>query len=239
MATPHISAEKGDFAKTVLMPGDPLRAKFIADTFLKDVRQVTSVRGMLGFTGTYEGRPISVMGSGMGMPSIGIYSHELYTQYGVENIIRVGSAGALRADLELGSVVAGQGACTNSSFADQYDLGVHYAPIADFDLLMAAVESARELGVKMPVGNLYSSDTFYDAAGRNDRMKKMGVMAVEMEAAALYCTAAFLGKRALAICSISDNLVLGTELTPQERQTTFTNMMKIGLEAAVKMAQRG
>ena len=239
MATPHISAEKGDFAKTVLMPGDPLRAKFIADTFLKDVRQVTGVRGMRGFTGTYEGRPISVMGSGMGMPSIGIYSHELYTQYGVENIIRVGSAGAMRADLLLGSVAAGQGAGTISSFADQYELGVHYAPIADFDLLMAAVESARELGVKMPVGNLYSSDTFYDAAGRNDRMKKMGVMAVEMEAAALYCTAAYLGKRALAICSISDNLVLGTELTPQERQTTFTNMMKIGLEAAVKMAQRG
>lgn len=237
MATPHISAEKGDFAKTVLMPGDPLRAKFIADTFLEDVRQVTGVRGMLGFTGTYEGRPISVMGSGMGMPSIGIYAHELYTQYGVENIIRVGSAGAMRADLELGSVVAGQGACTNSSFADQYELGVHYAPIADFDLLMAAVESARELGVKMPVGNLYSSDTFYDAAGRNARMQKMGVMAVEMEAAALYCTAAYLGKRALAICSISDNLVLGTELTADERQTTFTNMMKIGLEAAVKMAQ--
>ena len=137
-----------------------------------------------------------------------------------------------------GSVVAGQGACTNSSFADQYELGVHYAPIADFDLLMAAVESARELGVKMPVGNLYSSDTFYDAAGRNMRYAKMGVMAVEMEAAALYCTAAFLGKRALAICSISDNLVLGTELTPQERQTTFTNMMKIALEAAVKMAAR-
>ena len=237
MATPHINAEKGDFAKTVLMPGDPLRAKFIADTFLKDVRQVTGVRGMLGFTGTYEGRPISVMGSGMGMPSIGIYAHELYTQYGVENIIRVGSAGAMRADLELGSVVAGQGACTNSSFADQYELGVHYAPIADFDLLMAAVESARELGVKMPVGNLYSSDTFYDAAGRNARMQKMGVMAVEMEAAALYCTAAYLGKRALAICSISDNLVLGTELTADERQTTFTNMMKIGLEVAVKMAQ--
>lgn len=237
MATPHISAEKGDFAKTVLMPGDPLRAKFIADTFLKDVRQVTGVRGMLGFTGTYEGRPISVMGSGMGMPSIGIYAHELYTQYGVENIIRVGSAGAMRADLELGSVVAGQGACTNSNFADQYELGVHYAPIADFDLLMAAVESARELGVKMPVGNLYSSDTFYDAAGRNARMQKMGVMAVEMEAAALYCTAAYLGKRALAICSISDNLVLGTELTADERQTTFTNMMKIGLEVAVKMAQ--
>ena len=238
MSTPHISAEKGDFAKTVLMPGDPLRAKFIADTFLQDVRQVTGVRGMLGFTGTYEGRPISVMGSGMGMPSIGIYSYELFNFYGVENIIRVGSAGAMRADLELGSVVAGQGACTNSSFADQYELGVHYAPIADFDLLMAAVESAKELGVRMPVGNLYSSDTFYDAAGRNMRYAKMGVMAVEMEAAGLYCTAAYTGKRALAICSISDNLVNGTELSADERQTTFTNMMKIALEVAVKMAAK-
>ena len=237
MATPHISAEKGDFAKTVLMPGDPLRAKFIADTFLKDVRQVTGVRGMLGFTGTYEGRPISVMGSGMGMPSIGIYSYELYTQYDVENIIRVGSAGALRADLELGSVVAGQGACTNSNYINQYELGGTFAPIADFDLLMAAVSSAGELGVKMPVGNLYSADTFYDAANRNMRYQKMGVMAVEMEAAALYCNAAYTGKRALAICSISDNLVTGEELSPADRQTTFTNMMKIALETAVKMAR--
>ena len=215
MSTPHNSAAPGAFAKTVLMPGDPLRSQFIAETFLENPVLVNNVRGVQGYTGAYKGVPVSVMASGMGMPSIGIYSHELYTQYGVENIIRVGSAGAMRADLELGSVVAGQGACTNSSFADQY-----------------------ELGVKMPVGNLYSSDTFYDAAGRNDRMRKMGVMAVEMEAAALYCTAAYLGKRALAICSISDNLVLGTELTPQERQTTFTNMMKIGLEAAVKMARQ-
>ena len=238
MATPHISAEKGDFAKTVLMPGDPLRAKFIADTFLKDVRQVTGVRGMLGFTGTYEGRPISVMGSGMGMPSIGIYSYELYTQYDVDNIIRVGSAGAMRADLKLGSVVAGQGACTNSDFASQYELGGAYAPICDFELLMAAVESAKELGVRMPVGNLYSSDTFYDAAGRNMRYAKMGVMAVEMEAAGLYCTAAYTGKRALAICSISDNLITGEELSADDRQTTFTNMMKIGLEIAVKMAAK-
>ena len=144
----------------------------------------------------------------------------------------------MRADLELGSVVAGQGACTNSSFADQYELGGAYAPICDFDLLMAAVESAKELGVKMPVGNLYSSDTFYDAAGRNARMQKMGVMAVEMESAGLYCTAAYTGKRALAICSISDNLVNGTELSADERQTTFTNMMKIGLEIAVKMAAK-
>ena len=161
MPTPHNNAAPGAFAKTVLMPGDPLRSKFIAETFLENPVLVNNVRGVQGYTGTYKGVPVSVMASGMGMPSIGIYAHELYTQYGVENIIRVGSAGAMRADLELGSVVAGQGACTNSSFADQYELGVHYAPIADFDLLMAAVESARELGVKMPVGNLYSSDTFY------------------------------------------------------------------------------
>ena len=172
MPTPHNNANKGDFAKTVLMPGDPLRAKFIAETFLTEPKLVNNVRGVQGYTGTYKGVPVSVMASGMGIPSIGIYSYELYTQYDVENIIRVGSAGAMRADLELGSVVAGQGAC--------------FAPICDFDLLMAAVESARELGVKMPVGNLYSSDTFYDAAGRNMRFAKMGVMAVEMEAAGLY-----------------------------------------------------
>ena len=235
MPTPHNNASKGDFAKTVLMPGDPLRAKFIAETFLTEPKLVNNVRGVQGYTGTYKGVPVSVMASGMGMPSIGIYSYELYTQYDVENIIRVGSAGAMRADMELGSVMAGQGACTNSNFADQYELGGNYAPICDFDLLMAAVESAKELGVKMPVGNLYSSDTFYDAAGRNMRFAKMGVMAVEMEAAALYCTAAYTGKRALAICSISDNLVNGTELSADERQTTFTNMMKIALEVAVKM----
>ena len=157
MPTPHNNASKGDFAKTVLMPGDPLRAKFIAETFLTEPKLVNNVRGVQGYTGTYKGVPVSVMASGMGMPSIGIYSYELYTQYDVENIIRVGSAGAMRADMELGSVMAGQGACTNSNFADQYELGGNYAPICDFDLLMAAVESAKELGVKMPVGNLYSS----------------------------------------------------------------------------------
>ena len=238
MATPHNNAQKGDFAKTVLMPGDPLRAKFIAETFLTAPKLVNNVRGVQGYTGTYKGTPVSVMASGMGIPSIGIYSYELFTQYGVENIIRVGSAGAMRADMPLGSVMAGMGACTNSAFLEQYELGGNYAPICDFDLLMAAVESARELGVEMPVGNLYSSDTFYDAAGRNMRYQKMGVMAVEMEAAGLYCTAAYTGKRALAICSISDNLITGEELTPEERQTTFTNMMKIALEAAVKMAAK-
>ena len=235
MATPHNNAKMGDFAKTVLMPGDPLRARFIAETFLTEPRLVNNVRGVQGYTGTYKGVPVSVMASGMGIPSIAIYSHELYTQYGVETIIRVGSAGATRADLSLGSVVAGMGACTNSNFAEQFELGGTFAPICDFDLLMAAVDSARELGVTMPVGNLYSSDTFYDAAARNMRFAKMGVMAIEMEAAGLYCTAARNGKRALAICSISDNLVTGEELDADARQTTFTNMMKIGLEIAVKM----
>ena len=238
MATPHNNAKPGDFAKTVLMPGDPLRAKFIAETFLEDPKLVNNVRGVQGYTGIYKGVPVSVMASGMGIPSIGIYSYELYTQYGVENIIRVGSAGAMRADLELGSVVAGMGACTNSNFIDQYELGGSFAPICDFELLSAAVESAKELGVKMPVGNLYSSDTFYDAAGRNMRYAKMGVMAVEMEAAGLYCNAAYTGKRALAICSISDNLITGEELDADARQTNFTNMMKIALEVAVKMAKK-
>lgn len=238
MPTAHNNAPKGAFAKTVLMPGDPLRAKFIAETFLENPVLVNNVRGIQGYTGTYKGVPVSVMASGMGIPTIGIYSYELFTEYDVDNIIRVGSAGALRADLELGSVVAGMGACTNSSYPEQYELGGTFAPIADFDLLMAAVESAKELGVKMPVGNLYSSDAFYDAAQRNMRWTKMGVMAVEMEAAGLYCNAAYTGKRALAICSISDNLITGEELSPEDRQTTFTNMMKIGLEIAVKMAAK-
>ena len=220
------------------MPGDPLRAKFIAETFLENPKLVNNVRGVQGYTGTYQGVPVSVMASGMGIPSIGIYSYELYTQYDVDNIIRVGSAGAMRADLELGSVVAGMGVCTNSNYAAQYELGGSYAPICDFDLLMAAVESAKELGVKMPVGNLYSSDTFYDAAGRNMRYAKMGILAVEMEAAGLYCNAAYTGKRALAICSISDNLITGEELDADARQTNFTNMMKIALNVAVKMADK-
>ena len=238
MPTAHNNAPKGAFAKTVLMPGDPLRAKFIAETFLENPVLVNNVRGIQGYTGTYKGVPVSVMASGMGIPTIGIYSYELFTEYDVDNIIRAGSAGAMRADLELGCVVAGMGACTNSNFASQYELGGTFAPIADFDLLMAAVESAKELGVKMPVGNLYSSDTFYDAAQRNMRWTKMGVMAVEMEAAGLYCNAAYTGKRALAICSISDNLITGEELPPEDRQSTFTNMMKIGLEIAVKMANK-
>ena len=234
MATPHNSAALGDFAKTVLMPGDPLRAKFIAETFLEDAKLVNNVRGIHGYTGTYKGTPVSVMASGMGCPSIGIYSYELFTQYGVDNIIRIGSAGAISPDLKLRDVVAGMGACTNSSFAQQYRLPGTFAPICNYDLLSFATEAAKELGVRMPVGNLFSSDTFYDAAASTMEWAKMGCMAVEMEAAALYCNAAYTHKRALAICSISDSLVTGEELDADERQNSFTNMMKIALEIAVK-----
>ena len=236
MPTPHNSAVKGDFAKTVLMPGDPLRAKFIAETFLDEPRLVNNVRGVQGYTGTYKGVPVSVMASGMGMPSIGIYSYELFTQYDVDNIIRVGSAGAIQKELKLGSIVAGMGACTNSSYAAQYGLGGTFAPIADFALLSAAVQSAKELGLEMPVGNLYSSDTFYDASASSLKWAEMGVLAIEMEAAALYCNAAYTKKRGLSICSVSDNIVTGEELSPEQRQTGFTNMMKLALETAVKMA---
>ena len=236
MPTPHNSAVKGDFAKTVLMPGDPLRAKFIAETFLDEPRLVNNVRGVQGYTGTYKGVPVSVMASGMGMPSIGIYSYELFTQYDVDNIIRVGSAGALQKELKLGSIVAGMGACTNSNYAAQYRLGGTFAPIADFALLSAAVQSAKELGIEMPVGNLYSSDTFYDASASSLKWAEMGVLAIEMEAAALYCNAAYTKKRGLSICSVSDNIVTGEELSPEQRQTGFTNMMKLALETAAKMA---
>jgi len=220
------------------MAGDPLRAQFTAENYLENPVCFNTVRGMLGYTGTYHGVPVSIMGHGMGIPSIGIYSYELFHFYAVDNIIRVGTAGGLHPQLQLRDVVIGMGACTNSDFASQYELGGTFAPICDYELLSAAVESAKELGVKMPVGNLYSSDTFYDAAGRNARFGKMGVMAVEMEAAGLYCTAAYTGKRALAICSISDNLVTGQELSADERQTAFTNMMKIALEVAVKMENK-
>ena len=238
MPTPHNAAQPGDFAQTVLMPGDPLRAKFIADTFLEDAKLVNNVRGVQGYTGSYRGVPVSVMASGMGMPSMGIYSYELYHDYGVENILRIGSAGTISPRLKLRDVIAGQGACTDSRFAHQYGLPGQFAPIADFLLLETAVAAARELGIEMPVGNLLSSDVFYDASGSTLRWAEMGVLAVEMESAALYMTAAKLGKRALAICSISDSLVTGEALSAQDRQTTFTAMMRVALETAVKMAAR-
>jgi len=235
--TPHISAAPGDFAKTVLMPGDPLRAKFIAETFLTDAKLVNNVRGVQGYTGTWKGVPVSVMASGMGIPSIGIYSWELFNFYGVENIMRIGSAGALRDDLQLMDIVAGQGACTNSSYINQFGLGGSFAPIADYTFLTAAVETAKEHGVELKVGNVLSSDNFYSPEGfdRNDCWKRMGVMAVEMEAAALYINAAYAGKRALCLCTISDHIYREEYLSSEQRQNSFTQMMEIALDTAVKM----
>lgn len=233
MGTAHNKAEVGDIAKTVLMPGDPLRAKYIAETYLTEVKCFNSVRNMLGFTGKYNGKEISVMGSGMGMPSIGIYSYELYQFYNVESIIRIGSAGALHEDIDLKELVFAQGACTDSRFAYQYELPGNFAPIADFSLLEKAVSEARALGTRFKVGNVVSSDIFYNVYP--EAAKKwagMGVLCVEMEAAALYMNAAKLHKKALAILSISDHILKGTELSPEERQTGFSEMMEIALKLA-------
>ena len=237
MGTPHNEAAPGAFAKTVLMPGDPLRANFIAESVLKDVKLGNNVRGLQGYTGTSKGTPVSVMASGMGIPSIGIYSYELFHFYDVDNIIRVGSAGGISPKLKLRDVVMAQGACTDSNYASQYALPGTFAPIADFRLLETAVAVARRMGVEPPVGNLLSSDTFYNKAGRTLDWGAMGVLAIEMETAALYCNAAEAGKRALTICTISDSLVTGEELPPADRQSTFTQMMEIALETAVEMAQ--
>lgn len=233
MATPHNEAEKGQIAKTVLLPGDPLRAKFIAETYLENPVCFNHVRNMLGFTGTYKGKEVSVMGGGMGIPSIGIYSYELYEMYGVENIIRIGSAGGYADDLKLGDLVIGMGASTNSNFAHQYNLPGTFAPIADYDLLRKAVESAEKLNVPVKVGNILSSDTFYDDnPDAKLAWKKMGVLAVEMEAAGLYMNAARLGKKALCMLTISDHLFTGEELSAEERQVGFRNMMEVALELA-------
>lgn len=230
--TPHISAKPGDFAETVLMPGDPLRAKFIAENFLEAAVLVNNVRGIQGYTGTYKGKRVSVMASGMGMPSMGIYSYELFNFYGVENIIRVGTAGVVRPDLKVRDVVLGQGACTNSNYAAQYGLPGTYAPICSFELLQKAVKAAEDLGIKPLVGNIFSSDVFYDDNRGLELWQKMGVLATEMEAAALYMNAARAGKKALTIVTISDNPFTGEATTSEERQVSFTNMMKIALEIA-------
>lgn len=231
--TPHINATPEDFAKTVLMPGDPLRAKFIAESFLENARLVNNVRGIHGYTGTYKGVPVSVMASGMGMPSIGIYSYELFNFYDVETIIRVGSAGAISPELHLRDVVIGMGACTNSSYALQFNLPGTFAPTADYGTMMNAVKAAEELGVKPHIGNLLSSDTFYDDSNSLADWQKMGVLAVEMECAALYMNAARAGKKALAICTISDcPLTGGEECSALEREQSFNQMIEIALEAA-------
>lgn len=230
--TPHINAKEGDFARTVLMPGDPLRAKFIADTFLENPVLVNNVRGVQGYTGTYQGKKVSVMASGMGMPSIGIYSYELYNFYGVENIIRIGTAGMINPSLHVRDIVAGMSAYTNSSFAKQFGFDGMYAPCCDFGLLMQAYEASKKYDANFVPGALYSSDTFYDESAPLGKLQKLGVLAVEMESAALYLNAAKAGKKALAICTISDNPFTGEGLSAEERQVSFTQMMKIALDIA-------
>ena len=225
--TPHIGAKKGDIAKTVIMAGDPLRAKFMAENFLENPVQFNNVRGMLGFTGTYKGKPVSVMGHGMGIPSIGIYTYELYNFYDVETIIRVGSAGSMNADLHVGDLCIAMGACTNSNYGAQYELPGTFSPIADFDLLRGAADACEKMGYNYKVGNVLSSDTFYSDNPHNDQWMKMGVLAVEMEASALYMNAARAGKRALVLLTISDHILTGEVTTAEERQTTFTHMMDV------------
>ena len=230
--TPHITAKPGDFAPTVLMPGDPLRSKFIAETFLENPVLVNNVRGVHGYTGTYNGKKVSVMASGMGMPAIGIYSYELFNFYGVENIIRIGSAGMISQKLKVRDIVAGMSAYTNSSFGKQFGFDGNLAPSCNFDLLMKAVEAGKKIGQELVCGPVYSSDCFYDESEPLGKLQKLGVLAVEMEAAALYLNAARAGKKALALLTISDNPFTGEGLSAEDRQNTFTQMMKIALEIA-------
>lgn len=231
MPTPHISANKGDFAKIVLMAGDPLRAKWIAETFLVDAKIVTQVRGMYGYTGfTKNGTRVSVMGSGMGMPSIGIYSYELFTEYEVEAIIRIGTCGSYQKDVHVGDVVVAQGACTDSNWMHEYELGGTFSALASFDLLLAAYEGAKKLGKNIHVGNVLSADIFYNK--KPDiwkRWEELKVLAVEMESYALYANAAYLGKRALGIFTVSDSFHNEPMLTPEQRQLGLSNMVEVAL----------
>ena len=231
MPTPHIKAEKGDFAKTVLMPGDPLRAKYIAEKYLENAVLVNEVRGMLGYTGTYKGKSVSVMASGMGMPSMAIYSYELFKFFDVENIIRIGTAGAISDKLGLRDIVMAMSACTNSNFANQYGLSGNIAPTANFELLKKAFETAERLNKKVYVGSVYTTDIFYDDNDNLADWRKLGILATEMECAALYLNAARLGKNALCICTISDCPLTGESCSSDEREKTFNDMMEIALES--------
>ena len=230
--TPHITAKEGDFAKTVLMPGDPLRAKFIAENFLENPVLVNNVRGVQGYTGTWQGKRVSVMAYGMGIPAIGIYSYELYNFYGVEAIIRIGSAGMISQSLKVRDIVAGMSAYTNSGFGKQFDFDGCVAPCCDYGLLKSAIEAGEAIGQHIVPGAIYSSDCFYDESAPHGKLQKLNVLAVEMEAAGLYMNAARAGKKALALLTISDNPFTGEGLTAEERQNTFTNMVKIALSIA-------
>ncbi|MBG9372189.1 purine-nucleoside phosphorylase [Corynebacterium diphtheriae] len=232
-STPHINPKGVDIAETVLLPGDPLRAKFIADTYLEDVVQFNSVRNMLGFTGTYQGTPVSVMGSGMGMPSIGIYSYELINFFDARNVIRVGSIGAMQKDVDLYEIIVAASASTDSNFLEQYNLPGIYAPTASWTLLKAFMDEADRKGKKVHVGNILSSDVFYNADSTvNERWARMGVLGVEMESAALYSIAAYAGANALGVFTVSDNLFTGARTTAEERESAFTDMMELALPLA-------
>ena len=231
--TPHITAKKEDFAKTVLMPGDPLRSKFIAENFLENAVLVNDIRGVQGYTGYYKGKRVSVMASGMGLPSIGIYSYELFNFYDVSSIIRVGSCGSFSPDLNLCDIILAQGSCTDSNFAKQYNLPGTFAPIADFGLLSKAAAECEKKGVNYRVGNILASDVFYNDSYSPMDWAKMGVLGIEMESTALYCNAARAGKKALCICSVSDSFVRPElNMDADERRTAFTKMMEIALEIA-------
>ena len=232
MSTPHIRGEKGDFAKTVLMPGDPQRARFMAENFLEAPRLVNDVRGMYGYTGTYQGKEVSVMASGMGMPSIGIYSYELFKFFDVENIIRIGTAGGVSGNVKLRDIVIAMSAATNSDYASQYGLPGTPAPTADFEMLRQAAASAEEMKLPVHVGQVYSTDCFYDDSDSLAKWQKIGVLAVEMECAALYLNAARLGKRALTICTVSDCPLTGESCSSDEREKSFTDMMRLGFALA-------
>ena len=237
--TPHINATPEQIAKTVLMPGDPKRAELVARDFLNGATLFNDVRGVSGYTGKWKGIDVSVMASGMGMPSIGIYSYELYNAFDVENIIRIGSAGSMREDVRLRDIVIGMGACTDSAYGAQFGLDGTFAPICDYGLLCDAVDIGQSKGFSLHVGNLLSSDVYYDDdPGRNLRWRKMGVLAVEMEAAALYMNAARASKRALAICTVSNSLVSGEELSAAERQNSFTEMIELALDVAAKQEKK-
>lgn len=231
--TPHISANKGDFADTVIMPGDPQRAQFIAEKFLKNALLVNNVRGMCGFTGQFKGKRVSVMASGMGQPSMGIYSYELFNFYDVKSIIRVGTCGSLDKDLHIGDIIIALGACTNGNYALQYRLPGTFCPVADFELASRAVELCKAHKINYKAGNILSSDAFYDDSASALQWAKMHVLGVEMESAALYCNAARAGKKALCICTVSDSFVNSDEIaSSDERRSAFTDMMEIALEIA-------
>lgn len=230
--TPHISAKKDDFAKTVIMPGDPQRSQFIAESFLDEAVLINDVRGVKGYTGYYKGKRVSVMASGMGQPSIGIYSYELFSFYDVDKIIRVGTCGSLCKDLHVKDIIIAMGACTNGNFAAQYDLPGIFCPLADFDLIEKAVIESKKIKVNFKVGSVLTSDTFYDDSASALKWAKMGVLGVEMESYALYCNAARTGKKALSICTVSDSFVSGEITSAEERKCAFTDMMKIALEIA-------